>query len=291
MRTRPLIIGLIIVLASSGGLLEAFELQYPGEGGFFIGKTMIYMITGDSNKENIGKEGTFVFGQSRINIDGAEYYDCLFKSPTSESHFYLSLDSAGGDLMQKGYKVGITELNLKPAIKAVDYPISPGSNWTEKTDLTAKNIEIPGLGILPIPISVKNANVDTKVSAVTISVPAGTFDTLLVEATVSGSVMGIPMTLIQRTWLNEDNITVKRNFEFVKPSPLLIIEIGLSKLSPAPWDVNLDGVVNIVDLVIVGKQFGKQIEKVRIPNPDIDGNKAVDFQDIEAVVKHLGESY
>jgi hypothetical protein len=289
-RTRLFFVCIALILVASWGRqAAAFEIQYPGEDGFFIGKPMVYMITGDSNDRNVGQEGIFTFGPDRITIDGEEYYDCIFDSPSGSSHFYLELDPVRGRLIQKGFKIGSSELTVDPAVTALDYPLSSGDSWSESTDLTAKDVEIPGLG--PLSFSIKGVKAKAEVSSKVISVPAGTFDTLLVEATFSGSWLGIPMTLIQRTWLSEDNITVKRNFEFVKPTGLLLYEIELSSLTPTPWDLNWDGSVDILDVVIVAKRFGERVTKPMIPNPDVDGSGIVDILDLAEVGIHFGESY
>lgn len=228
-----LAVALLAIVGLWGNSLYAFDIPYPGEEGFYIGVPMVYVITADSDgDENIGQEGVFTFGQDQIAIDGAEYYDCVFESLTGVSHFYFGIDSDKSDLTQKGFKLGETELNLDPAITAVHYPLSPGDNWSETTDLTAENLEIPDLGVFPIPILIADVIVETEVSAMSIIVPAGTFDTLLVEATYTGSLFGIPLSLAQRTWLTEDNITVKRSFEFSEPTQLLLYDIELSKLLP-----------------------------------------------------------
>ena len=290
MKTRVFLVGIVLIIIGLWGSSAAFEIQYPGEAGFYIGKPMAYMITADPNNEqNIGQEGVFAFGPNRIVIDGEEYYNCIFESPAGSSHFYLDFDPANGALIQKGFKVGSSNLTVDPAVTAIDYPLAPGDSWSESTDLIAENVEIPGLG--PLSFSVKDVKAETKVSSSVISVPAGTFETLLVEATFSGSWIGIPMTLIQRTWLSEDNVPVKRNFEFVKPSKLLLYEIELSKLTLTPWDLNWDGVVDISDVVILAKHFGERIEKPTVSNPDVDGNGVVDILDLVKVSVHFGESY
>ena len=210
----------------------AFDIQYPGEPGFFIGMPMVYVITAEDD-ENFGQEGTFVFGQDLITIGGVEYYDSVFDSPSGVSHFYFGIDPIKGDLMQKGLTLGETEIDLDPAITAIHYPLSPGDSWAEETDLTATELEIPGLGKLPFPVLIKGLEAETKVSSMSITVSAGEFDTLLVESTYTGSILGIPVTLVQRTWLSESNITVKRNFEFIKPTQLSFYDIELSKLPPS----------------------------------------------------------
>ncbi len=286
MKVRSFLVVVIFTLTGLLGSSSAFEIRYPGEEGFYVGKTMIYRIVADSNAGNTGSDGTFVFGQDRIIIDGVEYYDCVFKSPSGFSHFYLRPDSVKKVLFQKGFVVGISELTLDSEVKAVVYPLSPGSNWSESTSLVAKNLEVPGFGVLTIPISIKNIKVETKASSEVLSVPAGTFDTLRLEANFAGSLLGIPVNLIQRTWLSEDNVPVKRNFEF---AGTVIYDIELSSLSPTPWDVNLDGSTDMSDIMLVARNFSKQIEKVRVPNPDVNGDGVVNILDLAQVGAHFGE--
>jgi hypothetical protein len=252
---------------------------------------MVYVITVDSsNDQNVGQEGIFIFGKDRVTIDGIEYYDSIFDSAYGDMHFYLGLDSVGSNMIQKGFKLGISELTLDPAVTGVDYPLAPGDSWSEETDLTVVGLEIPGLPPFNIPITVRGVKGETKVSSSTISVPAGVFNTLLVESNFSGKLIGIPMTLIQRTWLSEENIAVKRGFEAVALSAKLMeYEAELSKLTYTPWDVNWDGVVNILDAVIVGRHFGERIPQPRVHNPDVDGNGIVDISDLAKVGLHFGE--
>lgn len=286
MKVRSFPVVIISILAGLLGSSSAFELRYPDNNGFFIGKPMIYRITADSSGGNVGAEGTFVFGQDRITIDGIEYYDCVFESPSGYSHFYLRPDPAKKDLFQKGFVVGVSELSLNPEVKAIDYPLSPGSKWSETTNLTAKNLEVPGFGVLTIPITINDIKVETKVTSEVLTVPAGVFDTLHVEADFAGSLLGIPVNLIQRTWLSEDNVPVKRSFEF---GGTVIYEIELSKLSPTPWDVDMDGSTDMSDILLVARNFGKQIEKVRVPNPDVNGDGIVNILDLAQVGAHFGE--
>jgi hypothetical protein len=283
------LVGIALVLVGLWGSASAFEIQYPGEDGYFIGKPMVYVITADaSNDQSLGQEGVFAFGQDRVTIGDEDYYDCLFDSPSGTSHFYLDLDPVNGDLIQKGFKIGSSELIVDPAVVAAHYPLSPGDNWSDETDLDAKNVEIPGLG--PLSFSIAGVKAETKVSSSVISVPGGDFDTLLVEATFSGSWLGIPMVLVQRTWLSQDNVPVKRSFEFLKPTELLLYQIELSKLTTTPWDLNWDGVVDISDAVIVAEHFGERILEPMISNPDVDGNGIVDVLDLATVGVHFGES-
>ena len=54
-----------------------------------------------------------------------------------------------------------------------------------------------------------------------------------------------------------------------------------------PWDVNSDGVVNILDLAIVGSQFGESGPDL---SGDVNGDGAVNVQDLVLVGSHFGAS-
>jgi len=53
-------------------------------------------------------------------------------------------------------------------------------------------------------------------------------------------------------------------------------------------DVNSDGVVNILDLVIVGKSFGKDVNNAKA---DVNKDGIIDVLDLNIVGQHLGEVY
>jgi|GEM_PF-2019823 len=78
---------------------------------------------------------------------------------------------------------------------------------------------------------------------------------------------------------------VAENPEGVKAKPVTFT------INTSPWDVNLDGRVDILDLVGVARSYGR-----RITSPDqkgweadVDSNGAVDIFDIALVAKHYGE--
>ncbi len=71
----------------------------------------------------------------------------------------------------------------------------------------------------------------------------------------------------------------------------VFIEPALTLGQLPPWDVNGDGAVNIVDLVIVGLNFGKDITAPATPNPDVNRDGEVNMLDVVLVGQHFGEVY
>ena len=59
-----------------------------------------------------------------------------------------------------------------------------------------------------------------------------------------------------------------------------------TSMSSTPWDVNADGTVDILDLVLVAGQFGQSGESLK---GDVNGDGAVDILDLVAVSSHFGE--
>lgn len=273
--------------------MGAIEIKFPGEQGFFVGKPMIYVIKATAgDPKTVGTEGVYKFGPDKVNIDGENYYDCSFTNEWGGSHFYLGIDSVKAIVTQKGISFGETNLNIKPAITALKYPLVEGKKWEEKTKISAKNITIPGFGIIPSELNIDNVSAQTVVSSTSISVPFGYFDCLLVESTYNGVLLNvIPVTLVQRTWMSEDNVPIKRNFEFTNPTKMTLYDIELSEPNPDPYDLNWDGICNILDLMVITKYYGKQIKSARIPNPDVNGDGFVDMKDINLAITHFGEKY
>lgn len=73
--------------------------------------------------------------------------------------------------------------------------------------------------------------------------------------------------------------------------PATPVDATVTVTESPPWDVNRDGVVNIIDLVLVGQYFGEDITAPVEPNPDVNGDGVVNIQDIVLVGQHFGEVY
>jgi hypothetical protein len=76
---------------------------------------------------------------------------------------------------------------------------------------------------------------------------------------------------------------------FIAEKSLQFISDHLVPHPPAPWDVNNDGVVDILDLVLVSGSFGEEITTPAAENPDVNGDGIVDILDLVLVASHFGE--
>jgi len=67
---------------------------------------------------------------------------------------------------------------------------------------------------------------------------------------------------------------------------------AFSILRYPPWDVNQDGVVNLIDLVTLAMHYGENGASPNWnPAADINDNGVVDLLDLVLLAKHYGESY
>ena len=55
-------------------------------------------------------------------------------------------------------------------------------------------------------------------------------------------------------------------------------------------DVNADGIINILDLVLIASHFGETPTEDQTPNPDVNGDGNVNILDLVLVASHLGET-
>ncbi|MCZ6676062.1 MAG: right-handed parallel beta-helix repeat-containing protein [Candidatus Poribacteria bacterium] len=76
------------------------------------------------------------------------------------------------------------------------------------------------------------------------------------------------------------------NFEASSVDFTLTATVSETPIFP-PWDVNEDGVTDIADLVVVGRQFGAAA--LTNPRADVNGDGGVDVLDFVVVASHFGE--
>ena len=69
--------------------------------------------------------------------------------------------------------------------------------------------------------------------------------------------------------------------------PTEIEDSEIVEPSTPAWDVNEDGVVNVLDLLLVSVDFGQAGPIVT----DVNGDNVVNILDLRLVTNHLGEQY
>ena len=82
------------------------------------------------------------------------------------------------------------------------------------------------------------------------------------------------------------------------PSIVPSLEIEIIEELPTPeedtftgpkWDINMDGTINILDLIVVTKHFGEPITENN-QRADVNGDRVINILDLTIVASHLGES-
>ena len=73
--------------------------------------------------------------------------------------------------------------------------------------------------------------------------------------------------------------------------PVTSLDGNVTVIEFPPWDVNKDGRVDILDLLLVGQHFGDDIAVPIDPNPDANGDGKVNILDLVLVGRHFGETY
>ena len=77
---------------------------------------------------------------------------------------------------------------------------------------------------------------------------------------------------------------------FIAEKALQFLSDHLATATPDSWDVNNDGLVNILDLVSVASRFGERIITPPLENPDVNGDGTVNIFDLVLVGSHFGEN-
>ena len=71
---------------------------------------------------------------------------------------------------------------------------------------------------------------------------------------------------------------------------LLLLTDSSAEDAEVLGDVNGDGIVNILDLVLVASNFGESVDSTQVPNPDINGDGTVNILDLVIVSNNIGQS-
>ena len=149
----------------------------------------------------------------------------------------------------------------------------------------------------PMPVEVEESEIvelmpmETEESEVVEPIPAETEDgeaveTTPTEAEESETVEPIPEPTEESEIVEPTPVETEES-EADEPTPTETEESEAVERSPPAWDVNEDGFVNILDLVLVRSHFGEEG-----PTPsDVNGDNIVNILDLTLVANHLGEYY
>jgi hypothetical protein len=83
----------------------------------------------------------------------------------------------------------------------------------------------------------------------------------------------------------DDSFTFIANDGMINSAPVTV-KITINPMAN-PYDVNRDGIVNILDLAIVSIYYGKETFLFDY-NPDVNRDHKVDAQDIDIILKNFG---
>jgi len=107
--------------------------------------------------------------------------------------------------------------------------------------------------------------------------------------TTNGKLSGTPPDLAYEPkygFIGEDSFTFVTDDGVTTSVP---VKVGIKVNSTGdPLDVNKDGIINILDIVIIGKFFGKSDFPID-HNPDVNRDGSVDSKDLEIVISNFGK--
>ncbi|MGB9594874.1 MAG: Ig-like domain-containing protein, partial [Candidatus Poribacteria bacterium] len=134
-----------------------------------------------------------------------------------------------------------------------------------------------------------NENITVKIVLSGSDVDGDKLEFKIVDQIKNGTIEG---TLPELTYLPNYAFSGKDSFAYIvsdgksesKPVTIIIYV----KPTVNPYDVNKDGIVNIIDILFVSKYLGKTDFPLD-NNPDVNRDKKVDEQDIKAVIGNFGK--
>ncbi|MEK7397100.1 MAG: Ig-like domain-containing protein, partial [Candidatus Poribacteria bacterium] len=156
-----------------------------------------------------------------------------------------------------------------------------------KVSITVKSVNDPPVAIAQS-IAI-DENVSAKIVLSASDLDGDTITFKIIAQPTNGSISGNPPELIYKPnygFGGEDSFTFVANDGKSDSAPTTI-KITVN-LIPNPIDINKDGIVNILDLVIIGKYYGKEVFPLDY-SPDVNRDHKVDNNDFEVVQKNFGK--
>jgi len=243
--------------------LSAYQ-YYPN----FIGNTWT-LRNRDNGEEKIVKIAkTTVIHNQTVNL-------LERRTPTAVDEMYIFTEPDGIKLVRSLVHVGGLELSLdyNPPEMFVPDSLEVGTNW-----------EIRGQTTVFIFITVKVIVRATVVAQEDVTTPVGTFRNCF-KIKQKYDAQGLNISLETYMWLAPNIGLVKEMDSSQRISELVNYKLFY------PWDINGDLKVDLLDLAVVESNFGEYSYNPKMYNPDTNRDGIVDISDLVLVGKHHGEMY
>ena len=200
--------------------------------------------------------------------------EVLGTDAVNTSTFLVEIAEAGMNLhkvaAELGDVFGIAALEFSPSVVFFPPILQLGTQWEVlgETELTL---------VGPVTLSSVNEVVDVE----NVVTPAGTFENCLkirIRTTTTAALGSSRSTSYQ--WLAPDLGPVK----FETDQDIIFELTSYNLVTPAePYDVNADGMINILDLTFVASRFGQDD-----PKADVNGDGTVNILDLVSIAQNFG---
>ena len=199
--------------------------------------------------------------------------EVLGTDTVSTNTFLIEIDEAGMQLHKVVAELGVFGVaNMEFSPPAVFFPptLPLGEIWE-----TSGETEIDLVG--PVTVSATNEVIAVE----DVVTPAGTFENCLkikIRTKTTAAIGASRSTAYQ--WLAPDLGPIK----FETDQDIIFELTSFNLVTPAkPYDVNEDGLINILDLTFVAAHFGEAN-----PEADVNDDKIVNILDLVLVAQHFG---
>ena len=191
------------------------------------------------------------YGQAVVSIDPAE----------------VASPAVGGQLS--------VNIKISNGTGVAGYNITVGFDTTALQYVEMKNSNYLPAGAFAAPAQVSGNRVTLAATSLSgaASARSGTLATLKFKVVaVKASTLRLTEVILSDSAANALSVTTRNGEVVVRQS--------------APWDLNNDGTVNVLDLTLVARDLGK----TGSPAGDVNGDGSVNVLDLVMVAQHLGET-
>ena len=264
---------LILALIYCFGFTVAAENYYPAE----VGNTWIF-LSADGNEQRTytleGPERTGVEGLIELKITT----EALGTDVAVIDTYFLTVDNARGLLLHQSAvdqgAFGIAKGTFDPPVTFFPAELPLGHTWQIVVETTLKIVG-----------AVTSTSTIEVVAIEDVETPAGAFedcvklkitqrDVLALAVFRETSYQWLAPDIGPVKYLNDQDILYElESYNLIEPSPVTV-KVG------NPADLNGDGVVNILDLVILANAFGKD-------SPDLNADGVVNILDLVVISNAL----